>query len=156
MKKKKDVYGNHFEQKLILVILLIVFVVVVCFYWFYPKFEYNPQKASLFNVTRVIDGDTFELESGERVRLICVDTPEANEPGYHKSKQFLVDLIESKAVRLEKDKSEKDKYDRFLMYVYITDGDEEIFVNKEIVKQGYGEIMKVEPDIKYCDNIAAE
>ncbi len=30
-------------------------------------------------VTRVIDGDTLKLESGERVRLIGIDTPEMHE-----------------------------------------------------------------------------
>ena len=31
-------------------------------------------------VKRVIDGDTIMLESGERVRLIGVDTPESVDP----------------------------------------------------------------------------
>jgi endonuclease YncB( thermonuclease family) len=31
-------------------------------------------------VKRVVDGDTIMLESGERVRLIGVDTPEAGYP----------------------------------------------------------------------------
>ena len=32
-------------------------------------------------VVRVIDGDTLELDGGERIRLIGVDTPESLEDG---------------------------------------------------------------------------
>ena len=39
---------------------------------FGKKYDYDD-----IRVTRVIDGDTIQLESGERVRLIGIDTPEA-------------------------------------------------------------------------------
>ena len=51
-------------------------------------------------VSRVIDGDTFELCSGETARLLCVDTPEKGEEGYEEAKVFLEDLILYKEVRL--------------------------------------------------------
>ena len=38
----------------------------------------EPEKDT-FLVTRVIDGDTIEIETGERVRLTCIDTPETYE-----------------------------------------------------------------------------
>src|SRR3990167_5528711 len=39
------------------------------------KFE-----AGTFKVTRVIDGDTIEIDGGERVRYIGIDTPETVDP----------------------------------------------------------------------------
>ncbi len=100
-------------------------------------------------VTRVIDGDTLEIETGEKVRLICVNTPEKDELGYEKSKEFLENLVLNKQVTLEKDITNKDKYGRLLRYIYI----DNVFVNKEIVQQGYGKIYRYEPDIKHCGEI---
>jgi len=42
------------------------------------KKEISPP--TTFLVTRVIDGDTVELENGERVRYIGIDTPESVDP----------------------------------------------------------------------------
>ncbi|MCL2620127.1 MAG: hypothetical protein FWD97_04240 [Defluviitaleaceae bacterium] len=44
-------------------------------------------------VTRVIDGDTVELYSGERVRLIGIDAPEVGEAGADEATNFVRDLV---------------------------------------------------------------
>lgn len=111
--------------------------------------EYQEQKTIL--VTSVIDGDTFEIETGEKIRLICVDTPEINETGYEKAKIFLNSLSLNKKVRLEKDISDKDSYGRLLRYVYI----DETFVNKEIVQTNLGVLFPFGNDTKKCDEIEA-
>jgi len=56
-------------------------------------------------------------------------------------------LVEGKEVRLEKDISETDKYDRLLRYVYVDD----TFVNAELVKLGLAEGKAYPPDTKYQD-----
>jgi len=104
-------------------------------------------------VARVIDGDTFELEGGETVRLICIDAPEKNDKGGEEATQYLQSLILNKIVRLEKDVSEKDAYGRLLRYVYVQENGEEIFVNKELVEKGYAEVFKYGNDTKRCDEI---
>src|SRR5688572_24726454 len=38
------------------------------------------QSANLIKVTRVIDGDTIQLETGQTVRYIGIDTPETKHP----------------------------------------------------------------------------
>ena len=92
-------------------------------------------------VERVIDGDTFVLTAGERVRLIGVDTPELQRedmPVQYYAKEarhFLASMVEGKQVTLKSDWQSKDQYERTLAYVYLEDT---IFVNLEIVKQGYG------------------
>lgn len=99
-------------------------------------------------VTRVIDGDTIEVNiSGMiyKLRYIGIDTPEIDEPYYQEATNKNVELVGGKTVRLEKDVSETDKYDRLLRYVYVGD----IFVNAELVKSGYARAITYEPDIKY-------
>ena len=110
--------------------------------------EYQERKTIL--VTSVIDGDTFEIETGEKVRLICINTPEFNETGYEEAKLFLSELVLNKKVRLEKDISDKDSYGRLLRYVYLND----VFVNKEIVQKNLGVIFPYGNDTKRCDEIA--
>lgn len=101
----------------------------------------------LFLVTKVIDGDTIEIENSERVRLICIDSLEQGEEGYNESKKYLEDLVLNKKVRLEKDISERDNYQRLVRYVYLED---RTFVNELIAKQGYAKAYWYEPDITLC------
>jgi len=100
-------------------------------------------------VTRVIDGDTIEISTGERVRLICIDTPETNENYYKEAKDYLTDLILNKEIELVKDKSETDRYDRLLRYIYL-DGD---FVNEIIVENGWAVAYPYSPDTTLCPQI---
>jgi len=118
-------------------------------------------------VKRVVDGDTIQLENGERVRLIGIDTPEMHESDKlyrdaqknnqdvkeiielgRQSYLFTKSLVEGKRVRLEFDVEKYDKYKRTLAYVYLQDG---TFVNAEIVKQGYASLLTIPPDVKYAD-----
>lgn len=101
----------------------------------------------LYIVTRVIDGDTIEIEGGKRVRLICINTPETGEKGYKESKDFLIDLILNKEVKLVLDFTEKDKYGRLLRYIYLEDGR---FVNELIVRLGYGVAYPYGQDTSLC------
>ena len=107
--------------------------------------------SELVKVIKVIDGDTISLENGEVVRYIGIDTPETVHPskevgcfGEESSKKNK-ELIEGKLVRLEKDVSERDKYQRLLRYVWIG----EIFVNDYLVREGFATSVSYPPDIKY-------
>ena len=86
-------------------------------------------------VTRVIDGDTFITNKGDRVRLIGVDAPELPSLRGIESKMYLHELIDNKVVILERDgiSKNKDKYGRLLRYVYLNKKD----VNLQMLKSGY-------------------
>jgi len=86
-------------------------------------------------VYRVIDGDTFVTNKGDKVRMIGIDAPELPSLDGIKSKMYLYDLIKGKTIILQKDNSlhNKDKYGRLLRYVYLNGQD----VNLLMLKQGY-------------------
>ena len=109
-------------------------------------------------VNRVIDGDTVELSTGERVRYIGIDTPEIDyENGQNdcyaiKAKEVNKKLVEKKQVILEKDVSNKDKYDRLLRYIYVENNqNNKIFVNEFLIKNGYATLATYPPDVKYVE-----
>lgn len=107
-------------------------------------------------VTKVIDGDTIEIEGGQKVRYIGIDTPELHDPRQkvqcfgEESTLKNKELVEGKEIRLEKDISDKDKYGRLLRYVYIifSDGGR-IFVNDYLVRQGFARVSTYPPDVAY-------
>lgn len=113
----------------------------------------------LFLVTKVVDGDTIQLEDGRVVRYIGVDTPETKDPRKpvqcfgDKASEENKKLVEDKMVKLEKDISETDRYDRLLRYVYVDDpstgSGQAIFVNDYLVKEGFARSSSYPPDVKY-------
>jgi len=86
-------------------------------------------------VVRVIDGDTFETETGDKVRLIGINAPEISDIFGQEAKRYLSDLIENKTVDLQTDNisKERDRYQRLLRYV-ILDG---VDINKKMVCDGF-------------------
>lgn len=99
-------------------------------------------------VTKVIDGDTIDIDTGQRVRYIGIDTPEVHpvaEAFGMEALQANRNLVEGKEVRLERDITETDKYGRLLRYVYVDD----ILVNAELVRFGLAEAKAYPPDTKY-------
>lgn len=104
-------------------------------------------------VSRVVDGDTFVLASGERVRLIGIDTPETVHPNKgveaygREASAFTKSLLAGKRVRLEFDVEPRDRYGRLLAYVYLSDG---TFVNAELVKRGFAQASTYPPNVKHA------
>ena len=94
----------------------------------------------------VIDGDTFVISSGERVRIIGIDTPEVTGP-YTKAEfygkqasTYTKFVLVGTIVYLHKDVSEADRYNRLLRYVYLEAG---IFFNLLLIQAGYVEAVQI-------------
>ena len=97
-----------------------------------------------YKVKYVIDGDTFKVRIGRHdvtVRMLGINTPETVDPrkpaqcfGKEASDQTKA-LLTDKMVQLKLNpkREEKDKYGRYLAYVYVGD----IFVNKTLIENGY-------------------
>jgi len=120
-------------------------------------------------VVRVVDGDTLRIEMNgheEAVRLIGIDTPE-NKINKKAKKDSLrsnqdVETITSMGkeaaryvrtlvrrgdtVGIEFDVQKRDKYNRLLVYAYLSDGK---MLNEEIIKAGYANVMTFPPNVRY-------
>ncbi len=93
--------------------------------FFQNKLEQN-------RVVEVVDGDTFQLKSGKRVRLMGVDSPEYDLCGGSQAKERLKELLNNKVVTLKEEVTES--FGRSLALVFI-DGE---FINKIIMEEGWG------------------
>lgn len=112
----------------------------------------------LYNVVRVVDGDTFVISYNgkeEKVRLIGIDTPESVHANASKNTEegklasdYTKELLTGKKVKLEFDVEKKDKYGRFLAYVYLDDK----MVNKLLLEEGYAKIATYPPNVKYVED----
>jgi micrococcal nuclease len=112
-------------------------------------------------VVSVTDGDTIKVKINgqvESVRFLLVDTPETNHPRLgeqpfgQEAKAFTKNLLEGKTVQLEKDVSDRDKYNRLLYYLYV-DGKS---VQEELLRNGLARVAYVYvPNTKYVDQYYA-
>jgi len=105
-------------------------------------------------VTRVIDGDTVDLEVDlgmnilvkERVRLARINTPETygvkkTSEEYKagvKAKRRLAELVEGKQVAIETIKDKKGKYGRYIAELYVLEEDW-FSVNTLLLDEGLAE-----------------
>lgn len=125
---------------IILISLSLLFLASFSGYFFLVK----PNESG-FNVSKIIDGDTFEIENGQKVRMLGINSPEKNEFYYHESAEKLAQLIKGRQVKLEAGPEDVDKYGRLLRYVFV-DGK---FVNVELIKGGYAVVHILNPDEKH-------
>jgi micrococcal nuclease len=97
-------------------------------------------------VAHVVDGDTLELDTGEKVRYLLVDAPETTN-GHHdcygqEAADFNTSLVDGKQVSLTYDAEQcKDKYGRWLAYVSVGGTD----VNKALMEGGYACELYISP-----------
>ena len=105
----------------------------------------SPPEMEQVLVVRVIDGDTIELQGGSRVRYLGIDTPETGDFYADEATTRNKELVEGKVVELQRGKRDQDEYGRLLRYVYV-DG---VFVNAELVAQGYATAYIFDPDERY-------
>ena len=117
------------------------------------NFETRPH-----TVRSVLDGDTVRIEKWIKVRLLGINAPERGECYFAESKEFLSQLIDDKAVQLEKDRSGTDKLGRLLRHIILKSPNPEeadMHVNNEMILQGYAFRNTLSPDIAYRDLFAA-
>ena len=111
-------------------------------------------------VERVVDGDTVVVSGGRHVRLIGVDTPETKDPRRpvqcfgREAAAFVASVLpRGTGVRLVGDVDQQDQYDRTLAYVYrLPDG---LFVNAELLRRGYAQVLTVSPNVAHADQFVA-
>jgi len=110
-------------------------------------------------VVHVDDGDTIDVRVDgrvERVRYIGIDAPEiAHEgsggaPGGEAAARLNRTLLRGRHVRLELDQERRDRYGRFLAYVWAGG----TMVNLEMVRLGYARALTIPPNVRYARRFA--
>ena len=110
----------------------------------------------------VIDGDTVDViitGREERVRLIGIDTPETKKPNSPiecfgpEATAFTEALLPiGTPIYIERDVVNRDDFGRLLGYVYRAD--DGIFVNYEIMRQGFAQPLSIPPNDTFADLFA--
>ena len=121
-------------QALILVILGILYYL----YMNTPSFEQ-------VQVESVIDGDTIALTNGLKVRLLGINTPEKDMPGYQIAKNYLSEIAADNVIYI--DRKGTDRYGRLLAYIFTKEENKN--VNAMILEQGYGHLYYYDKDKYY-------
>ena len=115
----------------------------------------EPPATATAYVTRVVDGDTVEVDLGgteEDVRYIGVDTPETVKPDTPvqcfgpRASAFNHRLVEGRRVRLVFGEERRDVYGRLLAYVYL----DRRFVNAELIRRGLARTLTIPPNDRYA------
>ena len=127
-----------------------------------------PEAAEPARVASHVDGDTIRItaEHGSgvlpqgretTVRLLEIDTPEHARDGApaecyaEEASQALADMVPTGSkVWAKPDRELLDPYGRTLLYLWTADG---VFVNLELVRQGYAEAVLFEPNDEYIDQM---
>jgi micrococcal nuclease len=110
---------------------------------------YAPSKQ--VGIKEVIDGDTIELESGERIRYIGIDTPEKDQPFFGEATRANQELLKKGKYTLEYDNDRQDDWGRTLAYVWI----DTLMVNAELVREGLASVYLISPNFKHKDELIA-
>ncbi len=110
----------------------------------------NLTPGEMGRVSEIVDGDTLFLDSGLKVRLSAMQAPKLplGRPGFEawplaeEAKSELTDLALGKSVRLYYGGLKRDRYDRALAQVFLTDknGDPTLWLQEEMVRRGYGRV----------------
>lgn len=146
-------------------ITLIILLSAAFLFFFISAIEQPDSNLPTSEVIKIIDGDTIDvlLENGKtgRIRLIGVNTPEKGRPYFTECTNYTREKLLGKQVYLEFDVAEKDKYQRFLAYIWLSPPQnydmpllEEIksnMFNAQLLLSGYGQVMTVPPNVKYQD-----
>ena len=150
-------------KRLLQLLLLIALVGVYLYFTEADTPTSGTLDETVLNVRRVVDGDTFVLSDGRRVRLIGIDTPEkhASDKLYRDAERTGHDartlqrlgrqasdhaeaLVSGRTIRLDYDAANtatahKDRHGRTLAYVHVLDdtGAPAFMVNFRMVEDGY-------------------
>lgn len=110
----------------------------------YKSFLFKKTNRIEMMVKKVIDGDTFDTEKGERVRLYEIDAPEYPEGCMSEdAKKRLEELILNKNIFIEKMKN--DNFGRILAYAFIKD----LLVNESMTREGFAYFQKANIESQY-------
>lgn len=116
------------------------------------------QPTEFRRVTRILRGDTIEVDGVGPVRMVGVETPDGKSPReiYASHGQNALNFVEktllNQDVRLEMDGRDKDESGQTPAYVYTRDG---TLINSEIIRLGLGFVRAID-QFKLSDSFRAQ
>lgn len=137
--------------------------IIILFICLFLNMSVNAEEIDV-KFSKCVDGDTAKfLYKNEEItaRFLAIDTPESVHPtigeepfGKDASEYTCKALQSAETIVLEFDKNsdKKDKYDRYLVWVFI-DGE---LLQKKLIKKGYAEVAYLYDDYKYTAELEKE
>lgn len=110
----------------------------------------TPERFSA-TLTAITDGDTVKLliqGRQEKCRLIGIDAPElAQHPWGQGARAAMAKLLSGRALSVEIDVQERDRYGRLLIYLFANG----TLVNETMILQGNAQLYTVPPNVRYVE-----
>jgi micrococcal nuclease len=137
------------RQAIFWVVALIVLVLLQR--WYARPDALSP---GVYQVDRVVDGDTLVLANRHRVRLIGADTPETVKPNHPiepwgpEATEFTRRFVAGGEVRIQFDGPRSDKYGRYLAHVWVGDK----MLEEELIRAG---LATAETEYSYSSAVKA-
>ncbi|PIT95028.1 nuclease [Candidatus Falkowbacteria bacterium CG10_big_fil_rev_8_21_14_0_10_39_9] len=134
------------SKKLLSLLFLLIVLLTAYFLKDLPQETKAVAAPSWYEVVKVTDGDTINVKIDNKkvgIRMIGLNTPETVDPRItvqcfgREASNKAKEMLTGQTVRLEADatQDDKDKYDRLLRYVYLSDG---TLFNKWMIENGFG------------------
>ena len=98
-------------------------------------FIYCQTQTTTVKIAKVLDGDTYETETGTRIRLYSGDCPELGQEFGPEAKRYVSGLILDKSVKVEWKGT--DKYGRKLAELYYPSGSTYDTLGVHLLRNGY-------------------
>ncbi len=168
MNYKNNFKVYYFFISIIFLLIALVFVLIFVnknnftifqnFNWKISNNNYQDKNVFKTKVIKVIDGDTIEIENGDKVRYLNIDTPETKKPNTpvmcygEEAYKVNISQVDNKIVYLKADKENKDRYGRLLRFVFLNYeelNDINNSVNAILVKNGLARTMIISPNTTY-------
>ncbi|MDO9027240.1 MAG: thermonuclease family protein [Candidatus Roizmanbacteria bacterium] len=136
------------SKYLFIVLLIIIFSSISLNFFFlfkqYKSFLFKKTNRIEVLATKIIDGDTFDTNKGERIRLYEIDAPEYPKGCMSEdAKRRLEELILNKNIFIEKIKN--DNFGRILAYAFIRD----LLINESLTREGFAYFQKANIESQY-------
>jgi len=127
---------RRFSKGTSLLVPFLLFSVVFLIYLLNTKANLNTVK-----IKNCYDGDTCTTESGEKIRLACIDAPEirgknADPLKAKASKKFINNLLSNKKVKIKR--IDTDRYGRTVAEIFVEGAN----IQKLMVQNGFAKIYR--------------
>lgn len=115
-----------------------------------PGPQRPPPSAVACVVKKLADGDSLTCADGRKVRLLLIDTPEMQQKPWGPMAKRQLELLArpGTSLRLERDKTPKDRYGRTLAYAWAGD----VMINERMVANGWAVVLAYQ-DVRYLERM---